>query len=583
MGFFDDLVLPEEPAPERTALVRLGPPGEDEGRYGPPVDRFAPAVVPQLGVVGAGPETRVIVTGWSVWPGSVTLHLSVFRRTRWQSSGRARKSGLRVGVLLADGRRVTSLDGMGTRDVWYTDGEGRRQHASSPQAFGLIPLDPGMQSSRRSLFKTDVDLYLPELLPPGETQLVVEWPDEEIPETRTAVDTAALRDAAAQAVEVWPGLEPPDAVEPSAFVTMEMGGPPNFLAPPLSDGELQELRSREEARQRAVPRPDWEQLRAQDWADTTLLRARLDAGAALDTKVGWPGTAPLHLAAAQRTAAAVVLLLSYGADPDVRDDDGHTPLWHAVYGGREEVIRALLDAGADVWTPQLGPWSPGRLLLSTPPLAPLVADLPGAQPLSAEEAAAFRAADELIAAFGTERLWTEGLGIAFVRGLDEDEVIRRLGADPADCPRADIEGAPFDEDDYEESLRYVGVLGVPGEPGGCVITQDGYLPNRGELLEAVSAGTTAYGIYYNPKGGNFGTLARDGRFVDGGEIGSTPYGPEPEAAWHFRFRQRGSFPYGADTLAYACGQAGMRITDGRAAVDRYAPRRWVRLPEHLQD
>lgn len=111
MGFFDDLVLPEEPVAERAVLVRLGPPGEDDGKYEPPVDRFAPVLLSQLGVAGAGPDTRVLLTGWSLWPRTATLHLSVFRKTRWQSQDSRRQSGLRVGLLFSDGRRVTSLDG----------------------------------------------------------------------------------------------------------------------------------------------------------------------------------------------------------------------------------------------------------------------------------------------------------------------------------------------------------------------------------------------------------------------------------------------------------------------------------------
>ncbi|SDK68895.1 ankyrin repeat domain-containing protein [Streptomyces indicus] len=582
MGFFDDLVLPEEPAAERTALVRLGPPGEDEGRYAPPVDRYAPAFVRQLGVAGDGPEARVVVTGWSMWPRSATLHLSVFRRTRWQGSGPPRKSGLRVGLLFSDGRRVTSLDPTVMRDVSYTDTEGQQRRVFTPQATGLIPLDPGMGPLRRSTFKTDVDLYLPELPPPGEARLVVEWPDEEIGETSTAVDVAALRAAASTAMEVWPGLEPPDpATQPTTFVTAEMSGPPNFLAPPLSEHELSVLRREDEARQRYVPRDDWQQLGYHDWEDAALVRVRLEEGAPVDARVGWPEGTPLHQCAARGAADSVAVLLAHGAAVDASDEFGHTPLWHAVCSGSEQSIRALIDAGADVWTEQTGPWSPGLLLLTTP-LAPLVAGLPGARELPAEDAAAFRAADELIAAFGEEELWTEGLGIAFVRGLDEDEVIRRLGAAPADCPLADLEHAPFADEDFEESLRWVGVTSLPGAPGGCVITQEGYLPSDEAVLAELTHGTAAYGIYYNPKGGIFGTLARDGRAVGHEEIGLTPDEAEPAAAWHFRWWQRGAFSYGADTLAYACSQAGLRITDAGTAADRHAPRRWVRLPDRLQ-
>ncbi|MFI8215883.1 ankyrin repeat domain-containing protein [Streptomyces sp. NPDC085932] len=583
MGFFDDLVVPEEPAAERAVLVRLAPPAEDTGRYAPPVDWFAPVLLSQLEVLGTGPHTKVVLTGWSVWPQAATLHLAVFRRARHDNAAGGRQSGLRVGLLFSDGRRVTSLDGTVDRRVEFTGAQGELRVGSTPQAVGLIPLDPGLQPTRRSLFKTDVDLYLAELPPAGEAQLVVEWPDEGIAETRAPVDAAALHAASARAVEVWPSLEPPDPSEqPETFGYMEMSGPPAFLAPPLSRHQREMLRRQEEARLRYVPRADWQRLGYQDWSDAALIRARLGAGAPPDARVGWRGTTPLHLTAEQGAAEAVAALLSHGADADARDEDGHTPLWYAACSVDEGSVRALVDAGADVWTPQTGPWSPGRLLLTTS-LAPLVADLPGAVELPAEEAAAFTAADALIAAFGEEEVWTEGLGICFVRGLSEDEVIRRLGADPAQCPVTDSEQAPVDPMDYDESLHHVGVTGVSGTPGGCVITQDGYMPSDNAVLRAISGSTAAYGIYFNPKGGTFGVLARDGEVVEHEEIGLPPDESDPATYWHFRFWQRGSaFPHDADTLAYACAAAGLRIHAGQDVINRGAPRRWVPLPAHLQ-
>jgi hypothetical protein len=583
MGFFDDLVLAEEPAAEQDVLARLGPPGEDDGRYAPPVDRFAPALLPQLDVVGAGSETRVVVTGWSVWPASVTLHLAVFRRTRRQGEGLRRQSGLRVGLLFSDGRRVTSLDGTVTRWFSFTGPQGEEQEAATEQAVGLIPLDPGLHHSHRSLFKTDVDLYLPELPPPGQAQLVIEWPDEGVPETRTPVDADALRAAARRALEVWPGLEPPDQdATPGSFAMMEVSGPPALLAPPLGRRQREALRRAEEARQRYVPRADWQHMGYAEWGDAALVRARLAAGAPTDARVGWQGTTPLHLTAEKGSAEAVAALLPHVTDVDVRDDEGHTPLWYAVHSMDEATVRTLIDAGADVWTPQAEPWSPGRLLLTTP-LAPLVRHLPGAVELPPEEVAAQQAADALIAAFGTEPMWTEGLGVCFVQGLGEDELIRRLGADPAQCPRTDPDHAPFDPGDYDESLRYVGVRGIDGAPGGCVITQDGYLPSDDAVLRAISAGTTAYGVYFNPKGGTFGALARDGEIVAADEIGIGPHDSDPAAYWTFRFWQREhDFPHGADVLAYCCAAAGLRITHGRDAVDGQTPRRWVALPTRLQ-
>jgi hypothetical protein len=583
MGFFDDLVLAEGPVGERAVTVWLRAPGEDEGRYGPPVDRFAPALAPQLDVVGVGAETRVVVTGWSVWPRSVTLHLSVFRKARRQSGDPRRQSGLRVGLLFSDGRRVTSLDGTVMRGIEFTDSEGRTRQAATEQAVGLIPLDPGLHHSRRSLFKTDVDLYLPELPPPGDTQLVIEWPDEGVPETRTPVDTAALLAASHRAHEVWPDLEPPEREEPpSTFMAVEVSGPPALLAPPLNRRQREALQREEEARRRYVPQADWKRMGYHDWSDAALIRARLEGGAPPEAAVGGHGTTPLHRTAELGSAEAVSALLPHITDVDVRDHDDHTPLWYAVRSMDEATVRALIAAGADVWTPQAPPWSPGRLLLTTP-LAPLVRDLPGAVELPPREVAAQEAADALIAAFGTEELWTEGLGVCFVQGLDEDELIRRLGADPAQCPRADLDDAPFDPMDYDESLRYVGVSGVAGTPGGCVIAQDGYMPSDRAVLRAISAGTTAYGVYFNPKGGTFGALARDGEVVAGDEIHIGPHDSDPEAYWTFRFWQRKhAFPHSADILAYCCAAAGLNITAGRDAVDLRTPHRWVPLPPSLQ-
>ncbi|MFD4788604.1 ankyrin repeat domain-containing protein [Streptomyces sp. NPDC058459] len=580
MGFFDDLVLPGEPlATERSVLARLRPPGQDEGRYTPPVDRFVPVPLSQPVPAGAGPETRVMLTGWSAWPVSVTLHLAVFRRTRRQGGLAPGQSGLRVGLLLSDGRRVTSLDGTTTRRVPFTGTDGEVREAQTAQAVGLIPLDPRLHHSHRSLFKTDVDLYLPELPPPGEATLVVEWPDEGIAETRVPVDADALRTAAGQAVEVWPDLEAPEPDEgPGTIIHMEVGGPRSFLAPPLNGRQTETLRREEEARQRLVPRPDWDGMRSDDWADLALIEARLAGGAPPRGEAGWSGGTPLHLTAEQGSVAGISALLAHGADVDARDDFGHTPLWYAALRLKEAAIRTLIDAGADVWTPQEAPWSPGRLLLTTP-LAPLVSSLPGAEELPAEEVAALRAADALVAAFGDDPLWTDGLGICFVRDLTEDEVIRRLGAEPARCPRTGLADAPFDTDDFDEIVRHVGVRAVQGAPGGCVITQDGYLTSDPDLLSAISAGTTAYGVYFNPKGGSFGSLARDGEFVGSEEIGMWGHGLDPDAFWTFRLWQREpDLPFGADALAYACAAAGLVIEDGREAVDRHAPRRWVELP-----
>lgn len=41
-------------------------------------------------------------------------------------------------------------------------------------------------------------------------------------------------------------------------------------------------------------------------------------------------------------------LLAAGADPDRADAEGRTPLIAAAYMGHAEIVRALLDAGAQI-------------------------------------------------------------------------------------------------------------------------------------------------------------------------------------------------------------------------------------------
>ena len=57
---------------------------------------------------------------------------------------------------------------------------------------------------------------------------------------------------------------------------------------------------------------------------------------------------PLHSAAAGRHERIVQLLLSQGAEPNVREQGGFTPLHAAAQNGDAEIIRALLLGGADL-------------------------------------------------------------------------------------------------------------------------------------------------------------------------------------------------------------------------------------------
>ncbi|XP_076953994.1 potassium channel AKT1-like [Bidens hawaiensis] len=58
------------------------------------------------------------------------------------------------------------------------------------------------------------------------------------------------------------------------------------------------------------------------------------------------GRTALHIAASQGSENCVLLLLDYGADPNCTDSDGNVPLWEAMMGNHETVILLLADNGA---------------------------------------------------------------------------------------------------------------------------------------------------------------------------------------------------------------------------------------------
>jgi len=69
-------------------------------------------------------------------------------------------------------------------------------------------------------------------------------------------------------------------------------------------------------------------------------------GTALQEAVKWKGDSS-HRVPEERHAAAIEFLLENGADPNVADEYGETPLHCAALSGDRVSIRRLLDAGAD--------------------------------------------------------------------------------------------------------------------------------------------------------------------------------------------------------------------------------------------
>ena len=77
-------------------------------------------------------------------------------------------------------------------------------------------------------------------------------------------------------------------------------------------------------------------------SDLIVLGANLDWQ---DEKWGWT---PLHWAARAGKIEIVRMLIDAGANVNVQTNGGSTPLHEAVRYGSVEIVRMLIDAGADV-------------------------------------------------------------------------------------------------------------------------------------------------------------------------------------------------------------------------------------------
>jgi len=80
--------------------------------------------------------------------------------------------------------------------------------------------------------------------------------------------------------------------------------------------------------------------------DASLVRELLSQGADPDVR-DRKGYTPLHLAAARGAAEIVELLLAYGADANIAGEGDVTPLHVAIYGGSADVVRLLLEYGGN--------------------------------------------------------------------------------------------------------------------------------------------------------------------------------------------------------------------------------------------
>jgi ankyrin repeat protein len=307
----------------------------------------------------------------------------------------------------------------------------------------------------------------------------------------------------------------------------------------------------------------WAGFGWRSWTDLAAVRERLEQGADPNVAVRYFGP-PLHLAAESGSAEVVAELARRVDDVDALSS-GRTALWRAVAANRADNARVLAAAGADPWRQMMSGWSPGRLSLAGP--TPELFGPPKAS-LAPEETAVVEESRRLLAVLGGR--YVDGLGIACVAGIDVAEAVRRLDAGVVD---GDMEQMTAAWEADPGSNDVIHTMWVTEVPGGCVLAQPwGYGPNLSGVSTALSVGTTCYSMYANPKSGNQGSLARDGRMLGwdlhpGG--GSDEHDEGAKVLLDYLYR--------GEALAYCFAYAGLRPTDDRAISG--PPDVWIRLPD----
>jgi hypothetical protein len=198
MGFFD---VPPPPEPPRERFHRQPP-------WAGPPENVLGGVAPLRVVLARTERVAVAAIGANGYPTGVRFDVVVrmrpleegddafdpfghhLRRRRPRGEGWPPPDVLRFGVAFPDGRKATTLES----PMW------RGSDVGDPQGPVLQPRGGGGGGGN----SWTLGLWLWPLPPPGTIDFVCEWPAEKIPETRVAVETAPLLEAAARAETLWP-------------------------------------------------------------------------------------------------------------------------------------------------------------------------------------------------------------------------------------------------------------------------------------------------------------------------------------------------------------------------------------------
>ncbi|OMO95963.1 hypothetical protein COLO4_15586 [Corchorus olitorius] len=90
-------------------------------------------------------------------------------------------------------------------------------------------------------------------------------------------------------------------------------------------------------------------LRGDDLLLQQLLKRGLDPNESDNN-----GRTALHIAASKGSENCVLLLLDYGADPNCKDSEGNIPIWEAILAGHDKLARLLKDNGASISAGDVG-------------------------------------------------------------------------------------------------------------------------------------------------------------------------------------------------------------------------------------
>jgi hypothetical protein len=162
-----------------------------------PREHIVPAVLPWARQLGRSERTVIALRTVEVWPEAVTLRIAVYSRDSLLDEP---ADGL------IDHRRVTDYNAL-LIGVLYADGSrASSETISVPSA--TRPEGPVLRATGLggTSFAVEHEVFLWPLPSAGPLKLVVQWRDRDIPETQTTLDGGAIRAAAKDAAEIWPGL-----------------------------------------------------------------------------------------------------------------------------------------------------------------------------------------------------------------------------------------------------------------------------------------------------------------------------------------------------------------------------------------